>query len=303
MELSQHRYSTMLKLRDPKNRHGAVWLVEPGVTVGRRSGNHLVINRPDVADCQFEIRVKGEQFILRNCAPDYPLSVNGQPVADGYVLRERDLIGFGAVELQLVDPKKFASSLGDSRTTWALKANSAALGGRVYPLRSPTLVGRSSECDISLAIAHLSRRHARLHVQNGLLYVKDLGSANGTYLNGVRVSEARVRRGDELSFDALSFGVIGPLDDLNRTSIRMSPSKASPAPSLHSYQKTVTAVNPRTQNSTRNRTGPSPSSVRPASQAREVVGPGRGATGTGKLWLTVVLLFLVSGALVYHYGR
>src|SRR5690625_7617384 len=72
IDLSQHRYSTMLKLRDPKNRHGAVWLVEPGVTVGRRAGNHLVINRPDVADCQFEIRVKGEQFVLRNRAPDYP---------------------------------------------------------------------------------------------------------------------------------------------------------------------------------------------------------------------------------------
>lgn len=293
----------MLKLRDSKNRHGAVWLVEPGITVGRRTGNHLVINRPDVADCQFEIRVKGEQFVLRNRAPDYPLSVNGQPVADGYVLRERDLIGFGAVELQLVDPKKFAASPEVGRTTWALKANIAALGGRVYPLRSPALIGRSSECDISLAVAHLSRRHARLHVRDGLLYVKDLGSANGTYLNGVRVSEARVRRGDELSFDTLSFGVIGPVDDLNRTSVRINPSKAAPAPNLHSHKQSVTAIKPQVQRSAPPRAAPKRASARPASPPLEVVGPGRRASGTGKLWLAVVLLFLVSGALVFHYGR
>lgn len=293
----------MLKLRDPKNRHGSVWLVEPGITVGRRSGNHLVINRPDVADCQFEIRVKGEQLVLRNRAPDYPLSVNGQPVADGYVLRERDLIGFGAVELQLVDPKKFASTPENPRTTWALKANSAALGGRVYPLRSQAVFGRSSECDISLAVAHLSRRHARLHVRDGLLYVKDLGSANGTFLNGVRVSEARVRRGDELSFDTLSFGVIGPLDDLNRTSIRAGTSKLAAVPSNHSHQKAVTATKPRATQNAQRRPAPRPDSMRAPGPALEVVGPGRRASGSGKVWLTVVLLFLVSSALVFHYGR
>src|SRR5690606_311324 len=55
----------------------------------------------------------------------------------------------------------------------------------------------------------------------GLLYVRDLGSANGTFLNGERVNEARVRRGDELRFDTLSFGVIGPpSEDLDKTSIR-----------------------------------------------------------------------------------
>lgn len=290
----------MLKLRDPKNQHGAVWLVEPGVTVGRRCDNHLVINRPDVADCQFEIRVKGEQLILRNRAPDYPLNVNGQAVADGYVLREQDRIGFGAVELQLVDPKKSASFFGDSKNTWALKANSAALGGRVYPIRNPTLVGRSSECDISLAVAHLSRRHARLHLHDGLLYVEDLGSANGTYLNGVRVSEARVRRGDELSFDTLSFGVIGPLDDLNRTSIRINPSKRFPVPSPR--PTSITPVKSRARYSAQQGTPLRAPSLRPASVPMEMPAPARRPASTAKLWFTIVLLFLLSGVLLYQYG-
>jgi pSer/pThr/pTyr-binding forkhead associated (FHA) protein len=82
------------------------------------------------------------------------------------------------------------------------------------------VVGRSNECDITLSTAHLSRRHAKLFVDNGLLYVKDLESSNGTYLNGKRITEARVMRGDELRFDALSFGIIGPTDDIDKTTLR-----------------------------------------------------------------------------------
>jgi pSer/pThr/pTyr-binding forkhead associated (FHA) protein len=291
----------MLKLRDPKNRYGAVWLVEPGVKVGRRSGNHLVINSPEVADCQFEIRVKGDQLILKNCAPDRPMSVNGQPVADGYVLRESDVIGFGAIELQLVDPKKSAPSLGSAITTWALKANSVALGGRVYPIRSPTLVGRSSDCDISLAVAHLSRRHARLEIQDGILYVKDLGSANGTYVNGIRVSEARVRRGDELSFDTLSFGVIGPADDLNRTTVRTAPQRVTAAPSIRNSRGPASAVKKSVSDRAPCQGSlTAPSKLSPRSSV-EVAGPGRAASGSGKLWLTLLVLIVVSAALGYRY--
>jgi pSer/pThr/pTyr-binding forkhead associated (FHA) protein len=57
-------------------------------------------------------------------------------------------------------------------------------------------------------------------VLDGLLFVKDLGSANGTFLNGKQIVESRVKRGDELRFDALSFGVIGPADDLAKTTVR-----------------------------------------------------------------------------------
>src|SRR5690606_30727816 len=94
------------------------------------------------------------------------------------------------------------------------------LANRVFPLAENNTVGRSSDCDISLSAAHLSRRHAQLQVVDGLLFVKDLGSANGTFLNGKQVAEARVKRGDELRFDTLSFGVIGPADDLAKTTVR-----------------------------------------------------------------------------------
>lgn len=210
----------MLKLRARHNKHQAVWLVEPGVKVGRSAKNDLILDNAAVASLQFVIGVRGDRLILKNRAPENPLTVNGDPVEDRCAIREGDRIVLGELELEVIDPKKDIEQELPVPSEWSLKANSAVMGGRVYPLEDVTLVGRSKECDIHLAAAHLSRRHAQLQLIDGLLYVKDLGSSNGTFLNGEKITESRVRRGDELRFDTLSFGVIGPADDLGKTTVR-----------------------------------------------------------------------------------
>ncbi|WP_051235687.1 FHA domain-containing protein [Marinimicrobium agarilyticum] len=210
----------MLKLRARHNKHQAVWLVEPGVKVGRSAKNDLILDNPAVASLQFVIGVRGDRLVLKNRAPDNPLTVNGEPVEDRCAIREGDQIALGDLELEVIDPKKDLEQEMPVPSEWSLKANSAVMGGRVFPLEDVTLVGRSKECGIHLAAAHLSRRHAQLQVIDDLLYVKDLGSSNGTFLNGQKITESRVRRGDELRFDTLSFGVLGPADDLGKTTVR-----------------------------------------------------------------------------------
>jgi len=59
-----------------------------------------------------------------------------------------------------------------------------------------TVIGRSVECDLRIAILDVSRRHCRLIRDDCSLEVEDLGSTNGTYLNGERVQEAMVSAGD-----------------------------------------------------------------------------------------------------------
>ncbi len=51
------------------------------------------------------------------------------------------------------------------------------------------IVGRYRECDILLPSENVSRRHARLLVEAGRLFVEDLNSANGTFVNGIRIHE------------------------------------------------------------------------------------------------------------------
>ena len=58
------------------------------------------------------------------------------------------------------------------------------------------LIGRSSTCQLVLADDTVSRRHAELFLDGGRWLLRDLGSANGTWVNGRRVVEAEVRPGD-----------------------------------------------------------------------------------------------------------
>lgn len=60
-------------------------------------------------------------------------------------------------------------------------------------------IGRSSDCDVAISDRFLSRRHARLLRRDGEWLVEDLGSRNGTLVNGVPIEEARtVGAGDEI---------------------------------------------------------------------------------------------------------
>lgn len=230
----------MLKIRFKDNKYNAVWLVEPKITIGRSATNALVIDDPLASDVHMEVLVDNEHLTLRNLIPTQPVMVNGQTVTGACELKPDDQITLGAVELVVIDPKREAKVVAEESvnatqlrapksTGWSLKANHSALANRVFPLKDINVIGRASECDISLAAAHLSRRHAQLQIIDNMLFVKDLDSANGTFLNGKRVAEARVKRGDELRFDALTFGVMGPSDDMAKTTVRKVPLKVEAA--------------------------------------------------------------------------
>ena len=76
------------------------------------------------------------------------------------------------------------------------------LRARLVPRTLPDLVGahlvigRSSSCQIVLGDDTVSRRHAELRFEDGRWLLRDLGSTNGTYVNGRWITEAEVRAGD-----------------------------------------------------------------------------------------------------------
>jgi pSer/pThr/pTyr-binding forkhead associated (FHA) protein len=87
------------------------------------------------------------------------------------------------------------------------------LDGRAHPITSRTVViGRSRECDLRVVDGNASRRHAEV-VQEGSTYVVvDLGSTNGTELNGKRITREKLHDGDRITIGAtnLVFGRAHP---------------------------------------------------------------------------------------------
>jgi hypothetical protein len=74
---------------------------------------------------------------------------------------------------------------------------------RVEPGRE-VILGRSPECALQLPAAGASRRHASVAWRGGAVVLRDLGSTNGTYLNGERVSqETALRSGDRIRIGGL----------------------------------------------------------------------------------------------------
>jgi hypothetical protein len=81
-----------------------------------------------------------------------------------------------------------------------LEVVTLTLGGRAHPITSTRFViGRSRECDLTVTDGNASRRHAEI-VQEGDTYlVADLGSTNGTELNGRRISREELTDGDRIT--------------------------------------------------------------------------------------------------------
>lgn len=79
------------------------------------------------------------------------------------------------------------------------------------PGRAITL-GRARDCDCVLSDLTVSRRHARIDVRDGAWFLSDLRSANGTLVNGLRVTdEVPLRPGDRVTFGAITYRLRPPL--------------------------------------------------------------------------------------------
>jgi pSer/pThr/pTyr-binding forkhead associated (FHA) protein len=74
------------------------------------------------------------------------------------------------------------------------------IAGRKEELTSPRVVlGRSRTCDVHIADVNVSRRHAEIRQEGATYWIVDLGSTNGTQLNGKRVERERLRDGDTIT--------------------------------------------------------------------------------------------------------
>ncbi len=84
---------------------------------------------------------------------------------------------------------------------------SGDLQGQTFPVGSELVVGRSTACDIFVPDRRMSRRHARFYCEGRNLFVEDLQSHNGTFVNGKRVSRMQLFGSDVVRVGTSQFEI------------------------------------------------------------------------------------------------
>ncbi len=93
-----------------------------------------------------------------------------------------------------------------------IKAKLVVVGGDTkygeVPLTYPSVIGRGSDCDITLRHPLVSRRHCEILAVDGHLRVRDLGSLNGTFVGKERISECELFPGELLTVGTVTFRAV-----------------------------------------------------------------------------------------------
>lgn len=196
----------------------SVWLIGDKLSVGSASSNGIVVIGSGVAEHHADVLINGDKITLCPIAGCVN-TVNGAKVTANRDLRVGDVVSFANVGMELILPKQQAS--GGAVKPAAKKSEPQVNPDEAWQIIGAAkqtksivgtmVVGRSPDCDITFSYERLSRRHAQFHESDGVLWITDLESANGTFVNGKRLTAVeRLKDGDKISFEKLKFVVKAP---------------------------------------------------------------------------------------------
>ena len=70
-----------------------------------------------------------------------------------------------------------------------------------------TIIGRREDCDLCIPLMVVSRKHCQFSVEDDKLSLRDLGSRNGTFINGTQIEESHINAGDRVQIGPVSFAI------------------------------------------------------------------------------------------------
>jgi ABC transport system ATP-binding/permease protein len=193
------------------------------VRLGRAAGNTVYLPDDRIVSDQHAKVVRVERsFVLMDLESTNGTFLNGHRI-ERAALADGDVIGLGPggpqLRLQVLAPdlaerSAQATIVIPGFAELARRTRSGSLVHEVPLPVEPLTLGRGPDAGLRLDSPIVSRAHARLATRQGALAVEDLGSANGTFHNGERVSAAALHAGDRL--------VIGPFVlEIGTTSLRV----------------------------------------------------------------------------------
>lgn len=206
-----------MKLVFQQGNRAPVALPDGAYRIGSAANSDILLDDEGVQPLHGELQSSGGRVQL-HVPKGARVRVNDRPVDGLIALRRDDLLELGAVRLRLVAETPSPAVNDDLKATvvrpvlprFVLRGLAGDLYGRSVPLQGSLVVGRGDDAGLRVPSANVSRQHARLTPAGDEVLVEDLGSANGTWLNGKRITRANARHGDELRFDTQRFQLLEP---------------------------------------------------------------------------------------------
>jgi pSer/pThr/pTyr-binding forkhead associated (FHA) protein len=220
-----------MRLHFPNREHDDVLVAHGETSIGAAADNALVLDRPGIAPHHAAISVGDRGFVLSVPDPNARVHVNARPVREKAILRLGDVVSLDTLQFMLKPDRDAsirtdvpAASLATPRPAGAdvatrtralppkavLRGVSGSYFGKIVPLRGRLVIGRGSDCDLVLDEPEMSRRHAVIENSGDGMFLRDLGSANGTFVNGVQVRNAILHPDDQIAFDQNRFLLEAP---------------------------------------------------------------------------------------------
>lgn len=185
---------------------------QPTFLLGRSADCDIVIKDPHISRIQAKARIQNDRYYLENVGRN-PLFINGLP-SQGQFLSDGDALTFGTTTLifrpeksneqsaaQLLQTEKTVLLTALPEKTVAPSLILTLPGGtsHTYPLEKETLlIGRAAEADVYLEDTSISRRHCSIEKRDDIFFARNLSPTNPTFVNGVKISEERLYKGDIL---------------------------------------------------------------------------------------------------------
>lgn len=191
---------------------GRRYPIESEVVVGRVRAD-VTVPDPEVSRRHATIRRADGGLEIDDLGSENGTSVNGKRIRERTRLVTGDTVTIGRTTFVVEGfPRGHASTRSASPArTPTLRFLDGSLAGRRFPVPSECVLGR--QADITVADPGVSRRHAAIRPAGDALEVRDLGSANGTWVNGDRLEGARrVLAGDLIKIGHTTIEICGPGD-------------------------------------------------------------------------------------------
>ncbi|MFU9045327.1 FHA domain-containing protein [Acinetobacter tibetensis] len=127
--------------------------------------------------------------------------------------------------------------------TWKIQAITGEFTGQEINIDRDMLVGRHQDADVLLQSAEVSRKHAALLLKEQALWVQDLNSSNGTFVNELKIeNESQLQDGDIVQFASFKFSVFAPapaVETVEQEEIEVQQPAEAVAPSETAAEKSA----------------------------------------------------------------